>query len=86
MSITTALHGVISAIEVGQEIYQHVTKTMDSMQNSGESGASKKASVMLVVRDFVIDLGKNWDSWSKYISDFIDAAKAIYNSVKKILK
>ena len=45
MSITTALHGVISVLEVGQEIYRYVTKTMDSMQNSGESGASKKASV-----------------------------------------
>ena len=34
----------------------------------------------------VIEAGKNWNQWEKYISDFIDAAKSIYNSLKGIFK
>ena len=73
-------------IETGQNIYNYVAGLMDSFEGSKESGASKKASVLLVAREFIIELGKNWDSWSKYISDFIDAAKSIYNSLRGLIK
>lgn len=85
-SIAKSVSGAIALIETGQNIYNYVAGLMDSFQDSKESGASKKASVLLVARDFIVDLGKNWDSWSKYISDFIDAAKSIYNSLRGLIK
>lgn len=85
-SIAKSVSGAIALIETGQNIYNYVAGLMDSFEDSKESGASKKASVMLVARDFIIDLGKNWDSWAKYISDFIDAAKGIYNSLRGLIK
>ena len=85
MSIETALQGTIKLLAVGQEVYTYIVRLMDSYQGKG-TGAEKKAIVLDLARDFILDLGKNWDSWAKYISDFIDSAKSIYNSVKKILK
>lgn len=84
MSITKALEGTIKALTIGQDIYDKVVKYMDAYQGKG-TGAEKKTIVLELMRDFVLELGKNWDKWAKYISDFIDAAKSIYNSVKGIL-
>lgn len=41
---------------------------------------------MAAAKHLIIEAGKNWDKWEKYISDFIDAAKSVYNSLKGIFK
>ena len=84
VSISTALYGVVSMLQVGQAIYSKVTELMDAIEESKESGASKKEWVLVATKDFILSLGKDWDDWAKYVSDFIDAAKSIYNSLKGI--
>lgn len=86
MSITQALSGMVQLMAIGQEVYSHITKLMDEAEKMLLSGSSKKDVVLKLSRDFIISLGKNWDDWSKYVIDFIDAAKSIYNAVKGILK
>ena len=54
------------------------------MQAEGGIGSNKKAWVMAATKHLVLEGGRNWDKWEKYISDFIDAAKSIYNSLKGI--
>lgn len=86
MSITQAVQGTINAITIGKEIYSYVAKMMDEAEKSKQSGAAKLDIVLKLARDFVIDLGKNWDSWHQHILNFINAAKSIFNAVKGILK
>ena len=38
---------------------------------------------MAATKHLVLEGGRNWDKWEKYISDFIDAAKSIYNSAMR---
>lgn len=85
-TISQALNGTISLITVGREIYEQVTKFMDVVQTEGGSGANKKAWVLAAAKHLIIEAGKNWNQWEKYISDFIDAAKSVYNSLKGIFK
>lgn len=81
-NIATALQGTIQLITIGQEIYSQVSQFMDAIESSEESGASKKEWVLAAAKNLIQGVGKNWDKWAKYISDFIDAAKSIYNSLK----
>lgn len=83
-TISQALNGTLALITVGREIYEQVTKFMDVVQAEGDSGVNKKAWVMSAAKHLIIEVGRNWDKWAKYISDFIDAAKSIYNSLKGI--
>ena len=85
-SIATTLSGVISIIQVGQEIYRMIAEYMDEMDQIKQSGADKKTRVMAYARFAILKLGKDWDLWKGYIDEFIDSAKAIYNAVKGILK
>jgi predicted PurR-regulated permease PerM len=81
-NIATAVQGAIQLITIGQEIYSQVSQFMDAIESSKESGASKKEWVLAAAKNLIQGVGKNWDKWAKYISDFIDAAKSIYNSLK----
>jgi len=87
VKIFDALQKVLETITHGQAIYTEVTKFMDEIQDTKESAASKKAWVMAAAKHLIInDHGKTWEKWEKYISDFIDSAKAMYNSIKGIVK
>ena len=83
-TITQAINGTLTLITVGREIYEAVTELMDVVQAEGGSGSNKKAWVMAATKHLFLEGGRNWDKWEKYISDFIDAAKSIYNSLKGI--
>ena len=85
MSIAQVLQGTVAALQIGQEIYQYAVNMMDEAEKSKQSGAGKFDTVYKLVRDFVLDLGKNWDKWEQYIVNFIHAAKSIYNAVKGIV-
>ena len=82
VSITQAMNRTLTLITVGREIYEAVTELMDVVQAEGGNGSNKKAWVMAATKHLVLEGGRNWDKWEKYISDFIDAAKSIYNSLK----
>ena len=84
VSITQAINGTLTLITVGREIYEAVTELMDVVQAEGGDGSNKKAWVMAATKHLILEGGRNWDKWEKYISDFIDAAKSIYNSLKGI--
>ena len=84
ISITQAINGTLTLITVGREIYEEVTKFMDVVQAEGGNGSNKKAWVMAATKHIILEGGRNWDKWEKYISDSIDAAKSIYNSLKGI--
>ena len=84
VSITQAINGTLTLITVGREIYEAVTELMDVVQAEGGNSSNKKAWVMSATKHLVLEGGRNWDKWEKYISDFIDAAKSIYNSLKGI--
>ena len=84
ISITQAINGTLTPITVGREIYEAVTELMDAVQADGGNGSNKKAWVMAATKHIILEGGRNWDKWEKYISDFIDAAKSIYNSLKGI--
>ena len=84
ISITQALNGTLTLITVGREIYEAVAELMDVVQAKGENSSNKKDWVMAATKHLVLEGGRNWDKWEKYISDFIDAAKSIYNSLKGI--
>ena len=83
-TITQAINGTLALITVGREIYEQVTKFMDTVQAEGGNGSNKKDWVMAATKHLILECGRNWDKWGKYISDFIDAAKSIYNSLKGI--
>ena len=85
-TISQALNGTLALITIGREIYEQVTKFMDVVQAEGGNGANKKAWVLAAAKHLIIEAGKNWDKWQKYISDFIDAAKSVYNALKGIFK
>lgn len=85
MSISSTLQGTINLIQIGQEIYRKVAAFMDAQEGFDTSGKDKKTNVLLLIRDIIVEAGKNWDSWFEHVSRFIDSAKSLYNSVKGII-
>lgn len=83
-TISQAINGTLALVTVGREIYESIAQAMDSAQNAAGTGASKKEWVIAYAKSIIQEAGKNWDKWAKYVSDFIDAAKSIYNAVKGI--
>ena len=81
-SIYQAVNGTLALITIGRDIYESIAKAMDSAESGMGSGASKKEWVLAYAKAMIQEAGKNWDKWAKYVSDFIDAAKSIYNSLK----
>lgn len=85
VSISQAINGTLTLLTVGREIYEEVAKFMDVVQSEGGNGTNKKAWVMAAAKHLIVnDHGKTWEKWENYISQFIDAAKSIYNSLKGI--
>lgn len=84
-TISQALNGTLALITTGRAIYEDVTKFMDVAQAEDGKGANKKAWVLAAAKHLIVESGKNWNLWGKHISDFIDAAKSVYNSLKGIL-
>ena len=78
--------GVINLIDDAQYIYTISTNAMDSVesQNSGLSGADKKAWVLAFVKSVVLNIADNWDTYAALISDFIDKIKTAYNAVRDL--
>ena len=85
-TISQALNGTLALITVGRDIYEQVTKFMDTVQAEVGNGANKKAWVLAAAKHLILSDGRKWEQWEKYISDFIDAAKSFYNSLKGIFK
>ena len=85
MSIAQVLQGTVAALQIGREIYQAILNAMDSAEAVKQDGASKKEWVIAYAKSLIQEAGKNWDKWAKYVADFIDAAKSIYNAVKGIV-
>ena len=79
--------GVINLIQEGQHIYSIAANAMDAVeaQNSGLSGADKKAWVLAFVKSIVINLYENWDFYEQLISDFIDKIKTAYKAVRGLI-
>ena len=84
-TIAQVMSSTIQLFTIGREIYQAIVNAMDSAQGQAGDGASKKQWVLAYAKSLISEAGKNWDKWSKYVSDFIDAAKGLYNSVKGIV-
>ena len=85
--IATVATGVIQLIEVGKEIYEATVNAMDSIEGQGVvKGSDKKEWVLAFIKNFVIEIGKNWEDWFELISDFIDNIKSMYNAIKHLLK
>lgn len=84
-TISQAINGTLALVTVGREIYEAIARAMDSAETEAGTGASKKQWVLAYAKSIIQEAGKNWDKWAKYVSDFIDAAKSIYNAVKGII-
>lgn len=85
--ISTVAQGVISLIEVGKEIYEATVNAMDSVERQGViKGCDKKEWVLCFIKNFVIEIGKNWEDWFELISNFIDNIKSVYNTIKHLIK
>lgn len=81
-TISQAVSGTINLLTVGREIYESIAKAMDAAESSSENSKSKKEWVLAFAKNLILEAGKNWDKWVKHVSDFIDSAKSIYNSLK----
>lgn len=57
-TISQALNGTLALIAVWREIYEQVTKFMDTVQAEGGNGANKKAWVMAAAKHLIIEAGK----------------------------
>ena len=85
--IATVASGIIQLIETGKEIYQATVDAMDAIEVKGIlKGKDKKECVLAFIKSFVYELGENWEKYFTLISEFIDNMKAIYNSVKYLIK
>ena len=81
-TISQTAYVLIKRIEIGQEIYQTVLNAMDAAEQEKQSGQDKKAWVVAFIKNFLFDLGENWEKWIKTILRFIDFAKAFYNQFR----
>lgn len=82
MSITQTVGVVVQGIETGQEIYNMILKAMDAAEKEKQSGADKKAWVIVYIKSVLNDLGENWEKWVNVVVSFIDFAKALYKQFK----
>ena len=81
-TIAQTANVLIQGIEVGQEIYQTVLNAMDAAEAEKQSGQDKKAWVVAFIKNFLFELGENWEKWVKAIVAFIDFSKAFYNQLR----
>ena len=85
--IATVASGIIQLIETWREIYQATVNAMDAIEAKGSlKGKDKKEWVLAFIKNFVYELGENWEKYFTLISEFIDNMKAAYNSIKYLIK
>ena len=85
--IATVASGVIQLIEVGRDIYKATVDAMDAIEAKGSlKGEDKKEWVLAFIKNFVYELGENWEKYFILISEFIDNMKAAYNNIKYLIK
>ena len=85
--IATVASGIIQLIEVGRNIYQATVDAMDAIEAKGSlKGEDKKEWVLAFIKNFVYELGENWEKYFLLVSEFIDKIKAVYNSVRDLIK
>ena len=60
--IATVASGIIELIETGKEVYQATVTAMDAIEVKGSlKGEDKKAWVLAFIKNFVYELGENWE-------------------------
>ena len=60
---------------------------MDAIEAKGSlKGEDKKEWVLAFIKNFVYELGENWEKYFLLVSEFIDKIKAVYNSVRDLIK
>ena len=85
--IATVASGVIQLIEVGRDIYKATVDAMDAIEAKGSlKGEDKKEWVLAFIKNFVYELGENWEKYFILISEFIDNMKAAYNNIRYLIK
>ena len=85
--IATVASGIIQLIETGREIYQATVDAMDAIEAKGSlKGKDKKEWVLAFIKNFVYELGENWEKYFTLISEFIDKIKKMYNTIKDLIK
>ena len=85
--IASVASGVVSLMQTGQAIFRVAANAMDAIEeNKDMLGQDKKAWVIAFVKSVVIDLGENWEQYSKIIVSFIDQIKSAYNIVKSLFE
>ena len=85
--IATVASGIIQLIEVGRNIYQATVDAMDAIEAKGSlKGEDKKEWVLAFIKNFVYELGENWEKYFLLVSEFIDKIKAVYNSIRYLIK
>ena len=85
--IATVASGIIQLIGTGREIYQATVDAMDAIEAKGSlKGEDKKEWVLAFIKNFVYELGENWEKYFLLVSEFIDKIKAVYNSVRDLIK
>ena len=85
--IATVASGVIQLKEVGRDIYKATVDAMDAIEAKGSlKGEDKKEWVLAFIKNFVYELGENWEKYFLLVSEFIDKIKAVYNSVRDLIK
>lgn len=86
-NIATVSSGIIQLIETGREVYEVTVNAMDAIEAKGViKGSDKKEWVLAFVKSVVLELGQNWDKYVQLISDFIDHIKAVYNTIRHLIK
>lgn len=75
-----------SVITVSQKVFSYAASMMDTVEKAYEgiadSGAGKKAAVLVAVQAFVVALGANWTDFENLITTWIDSVKSAFNSLK----
>ena len=62
--IATVASGVIQLIEVGRDIYKATVDAMDAIEAKGSlKGEDKKEWVLAFIKNFVYELGENWEKY-----------------------
>ena len=60
---------------------------MDAIEAKGSlKGKDKKEWVLAFIKNFVYELGENWEKYFTLISEFIDKIKKMYNTIKDLIK
>lgn len=80
-TITSTAQSAVDLFGEFKEVYEFITNTMDSLEQSNLLGKDKLTSVLAVVRDAFDFLNNHWTEWHIKLTKFIQSAKSLYNIV-----